>query len=142
MGEPQIIRTDGEELVVLVRRDYDALLAQLGDEAAEDAMTVRIVKETDEAIALGHDLPLPESVWTSIEDGANPARVLREFRGLTQIELARRACVSQPTLSRIERGAVSGSTETLRSIARALAAPVGVLLEQAWPMSKAPGRSR
>ena len=41
---PQIITTDGEELVVLPRRDYDVLLARLRDEEAEDRMTVRLVE--------------------------------------------------------------------------------------------------
>lgn len=35
--DPQIIITaGGEELVVLSRRDFDSLLARLGDEEAED----------------------------------------------------------------------------------------------------------
>ena len=43
--KPQFLTTEnGEELVVLSRRDYDSLLAQLGDEDAEDRMTVRIAE--------------------------------------------------------------------------------------------------
>ena len=42
---PQIITTDGEELL-LPRRDYDVLLARLRDEGAEDRMTVRLVEES------------------------------------------------------------------------------------------------
>jgi hypothetical protein len=37
MGKLQIIHTDGEDLVVIARRDYEALLARAGDEASEDA---------------------------------------------------------------------------------------------------------
>ena len=40
----------GEELVVLSRRDYDALLAQLGDEDAEDRMTLVIAAEARAAL--------------------------------------------------------------------------------------------
>jgi len=32
MGKLQIIHTDGEDLVVIPRRDYEALLARAGDE--------------------------------------------------------------------------------------------------------------
>lgn len=50
--QPQIIKTEsGEELVVLPRRDYDAMLARLGDEEAEDRMTERLVVEGRTRIA-------------------------------------------------------------------------------------------
>src|SRR5260370_34868440 len=51
MGKPQIIHTEGEDLVVIPRRDYEALLARAGDEASEDAMTGRIIAATDAKIA-------------------------------------------------------------------------------------------
>jgi hypothetical protein len=43
----------GEELVVLSGRDYDALLARLGDEDAEDRMTLILAAEARA------DAPLP-----------------------------------------------------------------------------------
>jgi len=44
--EPHFITTEGgEELVILSRREYDALLASLGDEEAEDRMTVLFAEE-------------------------------------------------------------------------------------------------
>ena len=53
MGHPQIIRTEGEDLIVLPRSDYDALLARAGDEAGEDVMTARVLNATDEKITRG-----------------------------------------------------------------------------------------
>ena len=54
--KPQIITTDsGEELVVLSRREYDALLAQLGDEEAEDRMTMLLADEARQRIARGDE---------------------------------------------------------------------------------------
>jgi hypothetical protein len=50
----------GDELVVLSRRDYDALLARRGDEDAEDRMTLIL---TAEARA---EEPLPEAVSPAI----------------------------------------------------------------------------
>ena len=58
MGKPQIIHTNGEDLVVILRRDYEALLARAGDEGSEDAMTARIIAATDAKIARGEDIPL------------------------------------------------------------------------------------
>ena len=56
----QFLKTEtGEELVVLTRRDYDSLLARLGDEEAEDRMTVRIVKEVGDRIASGEEKLVP-----------------------------------------------------------------------------------
>src|SRR5260221_13982115 len=92
MGTPQVIQTEtGEELIVLTRRDYDALLAQAGDEEAEDRMTVRLAEESRAAIARGEDVLLPEEGWTAIENGQNRVRGLREYRCLTADELAWRA---------------------------------------------------
>ena len=85
MGKLQIIQTDGEDLVVIPRRDYEALLARAGDEASEDAMTARIVEATDAKIARGEDVALPTAVWAAIESGEHPIRAIRKYRGLTQI---------------------------------------------------------
>jgi hypothetical protein len=54
--KPHIITTDsGEELVVLTRREYDSLLAQLGDEEAEDRMTMLLADEARQRIASGEE---------------------------------------------------------------------------------------
>jgi hypothetical protein len=58
--KPHVITTDsGEELVVLSRREYDSLLARLGDEEAEDRMTVLIAEEVRQRIASGEEKLLP-----------------------------------------------------------------------------------
>ena len=85
MRKLQIILTDGEDLVVIPRSDYEALLARAGDEASEDAMTARIIEATDAKIARGEDVALPTAVWAAIESGEHPIRAIRKYRGLTQI---------------------------------------------------------
>jgi DNA-binding XRE family transcriptional regulator len=126
----QIIRTEsGEELVVLPRREYIALLARAGDEAAEDETTGILVDEAKAAIARGDDVALPEAVWAAIEAGESPVKVLRKHRGLTQAELAAAAGVSQGCLAELETGRKSGAPDTLKALARALAVPLDVLLE-------------
>jgi hypothetical protein len=104
MGKSQIIHIDGEDLVVIARSDYEALLARAGDEASEDAMTARIVAATDAKIARGEDVVLPAVVWAAIESGAHPIRAIRKYRGLTQIEVAERAGLRQGYIADIEAG--------------------------------------
>jgi DNA-binding XRE family transcriptional regulator/PHD/YefM family antitoxin component YafN of YafNO toxin-antitoxin module len=115
MTKPQIITTEsGEELVVLSRRDYDAMRARLGDEEAEDAMSLRILKERE------GDVAIPLSVWREIDEAPSPIGPLRKWRGLTQGQLAEAAGISQGYLSEIETGKKVGDVRTLRAIAAAL----------------------
>lgn len=58
--KPHFITTDsGEELVLLTRREYDSLLARLGDEEAEDRMTMLIAEEIRNRIASGEEKLVP-----------------------------------------------------------------------------------
>lgn len=127
----QTIRTEsGEELIVIPRREYIALLARAGDEAAEDEMTGILMDEAKAALARGEDIALPEAVWEDLESGQNAIRVLRSYRGLSQAELAAAACVSEDCIVELEeKGRASGSPETLEAIARALRVPLDVLVE-------------
>jgi DNA-binding XRE family transcriptional regulator len=129
MALTQIIRTEsGEELVVMSRRDYVALLARAGDKAAEDEMTARIIDASRAAQASGEDVMLPAEVWAAIEADENPVKVLRKHRGLTQTALADAASVSQGYIADLEAGRKTGAPDTLKRIARALAVPLDVLV--------------
>jgi DNA-binding XRE family transcriptional regulator len=128
VGKSQIIHTDGEDLVVLTRSDYEALLARAGDEASEDAMTARIVDSTDAKIARGEDVALPAAVWEAIESGEHPIRAIRKFRGLTQSDVAERAGLRQGYIADIEAGKKTGSAASLKAIAAALGVPLDVLV--------------
>jgi hypothetical protein len=56
----QIITTEGgEELVVLPRRDYDRLLARLGDEEAEDRILADVARQVSDRIASGEEALVP-----------------------------------------------------------------------------------
>jgi DNA-binding transcriptional regulator YiaG len=129
MGAPQIIHTAaGEELVVLPRADYETLLARAGDSDAEDAVTARLLAETDRAVAEGQDAALPEAVWEAIEAGAHPVAALRKWRGLTQVELAKACRLSQGFVSELEQGAKAPSLATLRVLSRVLKVPTAILM--------------
>ena len=62
-------------------------------------------------------------------------RVLRRRSGLTQVELARRAGVSQPWLSRLERGHPGASLSLVFQVTGSLGArtSVGPIPERAGP---------
>jgi DNA-binding XRE family transcriptional regulator len=128
MGKPQIIHTEGEDLMVIPRSEYEALLARAGDEASEDAATARIVAATDAKIARGEDVALPATLWAAIESGEHPVRAIRKYRGLTQIDVAERAGLRQGYIADIEAGRKTGSAASLKAIAAALAVPLDVIV--------------
>ena len=111
----------GEELVVLSRRDYDALLARLGEEDAEDRMTLVLAAEARA------EAPLPDSVSAAVLRGDGLLRAIRNWRGLTQVQLAEGAGIGQGYLRELEARAKTGSVETLTKLARRLDVPTGWL---------------
>ncbi|HQX18072.1 MAG TPA: helix-turn-helix transcriptional regulator [Anaerolineales bacterium] len=72
------------------------------------------------AIERGEDELIPSEVVYAILDGENPIKVWREFRELTQQQLADAAGISKPYLSQIETGKRTGTTDILSAIAKAL----------------------
>ena len=72
------------------------------------------------AIERGEDELIPAEVVYAILDGENPIKVWREYRGLTQQQLADKAGISKPYLSQIETGKRTGTTEILSAIAKSL----------------------
>lgn len=123
-----IFTPSGEELVVISRADYDDLVAGVVD-LDDDAVAARIVADSLAALERGDEIALPEETWARLEARQNPVRVLREFRAMTQTELAKAAGLSQSYLSEIERGSREGTLSTIKTIAKALAVPLSVLTE-------------
>ncbi|MCP4421826.1 MAG: helix-turn-helix transcriptional regulator [Chloroflexi bacterium] len=80
------------------------------------------IQDYDEAmqeIADGEEI-IPAHVPYAIMDGENPVKVWREYRELTQQELAQTAGISASYLSQIETGKRVGKTAVLQAIARAM----------------------
>lgn len=130
----QFIRTDaGEELVILPRRDYDALLNAhtrgRGRVFDEDRETARIVRESSAAIAAGHEIELPAAIAEAIANGENPICALRRWRGRTQADLAAAVGVGQGHISALEAGKREGSTALLKRIAATLDVPLDAVVE-------------
>lgn len=111
----QVIQKDGiPEWAVLPFDYFQQLLTD-----SEMLQDIRDYDDAKRAIAQGEEL-IPVEITYAILDGANPVRVWREHRGLTQQQLADAAGISTPYLSQIESGKRTGSPEVLSAIATVL----------------------
>jgi len=126
--EIQIIERNGKpEWAILPYEDYLHLIEQA--ELLED---IRDFDTISGAIERGDEELIPAEVVNAILDGENPIKVWREFRGLTQQQLADATQISKPYLSQIETGKRTGTTDVLSAIAKAL----DVSLEQVTKANK------
>ena len=122
MSGPQIIRTPGgEELIVLPRADYEALLAHAGHEA-EDDDDVAVYDARKAELAAGAGV-LPPEVSASILRGASRLKAIRKWRDVTQVRLEAETGIGQGYLSDLESGRRAGTPETIAKLALALDVP-------------------
>jgi hypothetical protein len=123
MGAPQIIRTpSGEELVVLPRAEYEALLER-ADDAAEDADDVAVYDARKAELAAG-GVVLPPEVSAAILRGESRLKAIRNWRRETQRHLNLKTGIGQGYLSDLENGRRTGTPETIAKLAEALNVPV------------------
>ncbi len=122
MRSPQIIRTpDGEELVVLPRADYEALVER-ADHEAEDAEDVAIYDARKAELAAGGGI-LPPEVSAAILRGDSRLKAIRNWRGETQLHLTFKTGIAQGYLSDLENGRRRGTSDTIAKLALALNVP-------------------
>jgi DNA-binding XRE family transcriptional regulator len=120
----QVIEKDGKpEWAVIQYADYQRLV-----EAAEMLQDVQDYDEAKRAIENGEEL-VPSEVVYAILDGENPIKVWREYRGLTQRQLAEAVGISTPYLSQLETGKRKGATEVLSATAEALGLSLDDIVE-------------
>ena len=112
MSKVQVIEKDGERLFAVIPwDDYERLR-----DAAEMDADVRLY---DEALARDEER-FPLELVDRLIARENPIKVFREYRGMTQRQLARKVGVNAAYLSQIETGRRGGSSKVLRAIANAL----------------------
>ena len=120
MRAPQIIRTPGgEELVVLPRAQYEALLGA--------PITRPRMPTTSPSTMLGRPLGsvvLPPEVSAAILRGESRLKAIRNWRGETQLHLNFKTGIGQGYLSDLESGRRTGTPETIAKLAQALDVPV------------------
>jgi Helix-turn-helix len=123
MSGPQIIRTPGgEELVVLPRAEYEALVARAADEV-EDADDVAIYDARKAELAAGGSV-LPPEVSAALLRGESRLKAIRNWRGETQLQLSVKTGIGQGYLSDLESRRRTGTPETIAKLAQALDVPV------------------
>jgi DNA-binding XRE family transcriptional regulator len=122
----QLIERDGKpEWAILPYEEYLKLVEQ-----AEMLEDIRDFDAAKAALENGEDELVPAEVVFAILDGENPIKVWREYRGLTQQQLADAAGISKPYLSQIEARKRTGATEVLSAIAKALDVSLDEVVER------------
>ena len=123
MNAPQIIKTaSGEVLVVLTKAEYEALLQGfVGDD--EDAEDIAIYDARKADLKGGGEV-LPTEVGIAILRGDSRLKAIRNWRDVTQMEIATKTSIGQGYLSDLESGRRKGTPETLKLLAEFLDVPV------------------
>lgn len=122
MTAPQIIRTpSGDELVVLPRTEYEALLERAGHDV-EEADDVAIYDARKAELAAGGTV-LPPEVSAAILRGESRLKAIRNWRGQTQMWLVYKTNIGQGYISDLESGRRTGTPETISKLAKALNVP-------------------
>ena len=120
----QLIERDGKpEWAVLPYAEYQHLMTLL-----EDMQDAGDAKRIMSSLARGEDEALPQAVAQRLLNDEAPLRVWREYRGLSQTQLAEAAGVTQAMVTMIETGRRKGQTSTLKRLADALEVGVDDLL--------------
>lgn len=111
------------ETVTIPKVEYDRLRA-----LEEDLADVQAALAVEARLAKGEEELIPADVVDRLLDGEPPLRVWREFRGLSQSELARASGVNRVQIVDIEADRNSGSVRTLRKLANVLSVTVDDLI--------------
>ena len=122
MSKVQVIEQDGKPAFYVVPADI-WLRVRDRVEDAED------VAAYDEAVANDDGVRVPMAVVKATGDGAHVVRAWREYRQMTQEQLAKASGISKPFLSQIEGSVRAPSLAFLRRIAAALGVSVGALAD-------------
>ena len=112
----QIIKKDDKPEWAIV--PYETYLQLV--EKAEMLLDIQDYDSAKAALERGEDELIPSEIVYAILDGENAIKVWREFRGMSQQELAEKAGISVPYLSQLETSKRTGSLEVLSSVAKAL----------------------
>jgi hypothetical protein len=122
---PPFKMTDKGEVAILPREDYEALAAK-AREADEDVGTARLVARARREIAAGMPL-IPKKIIDKIAAGENALRVVREWRGKTQLYISHKTSIGQGYISDLESGRRRGTTAALKKIADVLKVPLDLI---------------
>jgi DNA-binding XRE family transcriptional regulator len=125
---PKFIETQGAELVLLTRAEFDHLMA-IAEDAEENAADIALYDARKAALDADAHPMLPPEVSAMLLRGDRLLKALRKWRGLTQVDLALKAGLAQGYLSDLESGRRTGTDETLKLLAEKLEIDPSWLME-------------
>lgn len=124
MGAHQIIKTpEGSELVILERKEYDALIEALA-EAEEDLADLAIYHQRKVELLADPTQILPAEVSAFILKGMRSRTAIRTWRGMSPGELSKRTDIDELLLAEIEQGQKPCPPDMADRLAKALEVPV------------------
>lgn len=130
----QFITTpNGEELAILPRAEYEALVAAASD-AEEEAADAVVYDACKAALAKDSSGLLPVEVSAFLLRGERLATAIRKWRGLTQQDVAAKLGMAQGTLSDIENGRHRTAGNTVRALAKIYDIPEDWLMDAIGPV--------
>jgi DNA-binding XRE family transcriptional regulator len=106
--------------------DADDIAAVVAARAADTELAARVAAERGSPV----ETTIPLQVVKAKLDGAQPLKAWREYRGITQGELASRSAIARDLIAQIETHKKQGSVTTLERLARALGIPIEALIAE------------
>ncbi|MDB5971948.1 MAG: family transcriptional regulator [Hydrocarboniphaga sp.] len=111
------------------RRKFAVVPIKLWERLAQDAEMQDEVRAYDAAKANDSGVRIPAEVMRRELQTGSALLAWREYRDLTQNQLAAQAGISKPYLSQIETGKRKGAAATLKKLAAVLQVPMDVLAD-------------
>jgi len=105
------IKKGGKTFVVIPKNIYENLV--------EDAEMLDDIRLYDEAEKEGREY-YPSELVDKLIAGENRVKIFRQYRGMTQAQLAENSGVRREMIAMIETGSKTGSVATLKKLATAL----------------------
>jgi DNA-binding XRE family transcriptional regulator len=127
VGKKMVARTASKSAMVTMPRTQYERLRALAAEAEEGAAAARLIARARRELAAGREVLLPLAVADRLADGESPIKVIREWRRLTQQQLAAAAGITQGYLSEIENEGRQGPLALHQTLARVLEVPLQTL---------------
>lgn len=110
----QIIEIAGQKMAILPVADYERLV-----ELAEDQADIAAAERAEQRRKEGEEY-IPFELVNAIINGGNTLKIWREYRGMSQRQLAETVKCRPATISELENDKAQGKPKTWRALASAL----------------------
>ncbi len=109
------IQRNGKNFVLIPEDDFDSMMDHLT--MSEDIAAFDIALESNEE---AFPIELGEKLTEATHQGNSLLPIWREYRGMSQTELAQKSGIVQSYISAIEAGKKRGSIDAMKALANAL----------------------